>query len=929
MVTGGEQAPPTTEIFGRDAELSRLRDFVLTPRREGPPSLVLLGEAGTGKSTLLDAAAQEAAAHGRRVLRCTGHEGERELAFAALHQMLAPLLPEAAGLPDAQRRALLGAFGRAENAPPAADDRPERLLINLAALTLLSDAAARRPVLLVTDDAQWTDACSLDALAFVARRVTGEPVTLLMGVRGDTVPRQFGTDLARLPLRPLDDRAAERVLDAQPHAPRGPLRERVLRQADGNPLALVELARAGAGSPSPRPGGPAGALPLTERLESVFAERLAGLPPQTRRFLLYAAAADAPDMPAALLAASASGGPDAWSVAEQAGLVRVESGRVVFRHPLVRSAVYGSASFGERRQAHLALADLLSDDPDRQAWHRAAATLVPDEDIAAALVRTAGRARRRGGYRVAAAALERAAELSPDGQARARRLLDACDLAMNAGEPLWVEKLAGGVAAATDDQAMLRAATLWTGWALAATTRQKAALSHLLPLADETVDRAPDAALVALGHAAIIAYNTGDETYRQRMLRLLARIPVDVGNDHDQLWTRACCDPHGDREGLLAFLRDCLARSERDAEQLTVLGAGAWILDDTTVAVRLLGEAMERLNAVTTAGSNATLGQALALAQFEAGAWEAAWSCAEDARRVAAENGLDMAGRAAMYVTSALLALRGRADEAREMIDRAVAGVDPAQGRALWVRSRWVRALVAGAEGNHPLEYELLRGLFTVGPEPSPVHYHASYYALGDLAAAAVRVGKRRDAAEVLAAARRRLDGRMSPRLLLLTRRAEAVLADDERAAELFEAALGDPAAEQWPFERAVVQLEYGQWLRRRRRTGEARTELSRALTVFEQLNARPWEERASAELRACGVTVRGGDGASRGIDRLTPQQLQIARLAATGLTNRQIGERLLLSARTIGFHLYQTYPKLGITNRAQLRDALGDTGTP
>ncbi|MCZ9342879.1 LuxR family transcriptional regulator, partial [Streptomyces sp. TRM76130] len=154
-------------------------------------------------------------------------------------------------------------------------------------------------------------------------------------------------------------------------------------------------------------------------------------------------------------------------------------------------------------------------------------------------------------YRVAAAALERAAELSPDGQARARRLLDACDLAMNAGEPLWVEKLAGGVAAATDDEAMLRAATLWTGWALAATTRQKAALSHLLPLADETVDRAPESALVALGHAAIIAYNTGDETYRQRMLRLLARIPVEVGNDHDQLWTRACCDPHGDREGLL------------------------------------------------------------------------------------------------------------------------------------------------------------------------------------------------------------------------------------------------------------------------------------------------------------------------------------------------------------------------------------------
>ncbi|MCL6670116.1 ATP-binding protein [Streptomyces panaciradicis] len=930
-MAAGDDAERATGIVGREAELTCLREFLSAAHPDAhPTTLVVQGEAGSGKSTLLNVAARQASGRGVRVLRCAGHQGERDLAFAGLHQLLEPVRDGVHALPPAQRRALLAVFGCGEGEPWAGQDLPGRLLINLAVLTLLSEAAAEQPLLLVADDAQWLDACSLDALAFVARRVSGEPVHLLMGVRGEAVPRQFGADFVLLPVPPLDGEAAERLLDAQPRSPHGRLREHVLRQAVGNPLALVELARATAGAAYPlASAGPAETLPLTARLEDMFAERLAGLPTQTRRVLLFAAAADAPDMPAALLAAAASASADVetWSVAEEAGLIRLESGRVVFRHPLMRSAIYGSASFAARREVHLSLAQMLDGDPDRRAWHLAAATLVPDESIAAALEETAGRARRRGGYRVAAAALERAAELSPEGTQRARRLLEAIELAMNAGEPLWVEQLAAGVVSATDDEAMLMTARLWTGWALAATTRQKAALSHLLPLAEEVVKAAPVKALTAVGHAAFVVYTTGEEDDRRQMLDLLARIPVDAGRDFDQVWTRACCDPFAARETSLELLRRCLADPDRKVDQLTIMGGAAWVLDETATAVRLLGAAMEHLQSATTVGSNATLGQALALAQFETGAWEAAWASAEDARRVAAENGLEMAGRAAMFVAAALLALRGRSDEARKAIDRAVEGVDPAESRALGVRASWVRAAVAGAEGNHALEYELLRSLFSVGPDPQPVHYHASYYAIGDLAAAAVRVGKQQDAAQVLDAVWRRLEGHMSPRMLLLVRRAGAVLAEDDSTEELFAAALRDPAGEQWPFERAVVLLEYGEWLRRRRRTTEARTELAGALTVFEQLGARPWVERTSAELRACGVSVHGDGGASRGIDRLTPQQLQIARLAATGLTNRQIGERLLLSARTIGFHLYQTYPKLGITNRAQLRDALSGMG--
>ncbi|GAA2459819.1 helix-turn-helix transcriptional regulator [Streptomyces glaucus] len=291
---------------------------------------------------------------------------------------------------------------------------------------------------------------------------------------------------------------------------------------------------------------------------------------------------------------------------------------------------------------------------------------------------------------------------------------------------------------------------------------------------------------------------------------------------------------------------------------------------------------------------------------------------------MAEENGLDMAGRAARYVSAALLALRGDTDGARELIDRAAAGTDPAESRALDARARTVRAAVAAADGNHPLQYELLRGLFSAGADPRPLHYHASYYGIADLAAAAVRVGRQEEAEAVVRAVERQLAGRMSARLALLVRRARALLAAEDAAGDHFRAALADPSGEQWPFERAITLLEHGEWLRRRRRTGEARAELAAALTVFEQLGVRPFAARATAELRACGVTPNGGEPGNRGIGQLTPQQLQIARLAATGLTNRQIGERLLLSARTVGFHLYQVFPKLGVTTRAQLRDALG-----
>ncbi|MEV5956139.1 AAA family ATPase [Streptomyces sp. NPDC051987] len=923
---------PLSGIIGCEPEISRVLQGLFPERAEEAGALLLVGAPGTGKTTLLRAATAEAGRRGSSVLSCAGSRTERTLEYGALHQLLRPTMDHLHRLPAPQRAALGRALGM-QHAPARAGSTEgdgDRLLVGLASLNLLLASASHRPVTLVMDDVQWLDDSSLETVLFVARRIAGEPVGLLAAVRGDSASPPKWSAFEPVPVGPLSGEAAGRLLDAQPVVPRGRVRRQVLRLAAGNPLALVELAREAAERGSSRWDAAVGAgFSLPARLENAFAERLDGLPEATRRVLLFAAAADGPDMRAALSAAASvpGGGAEAWAAAEDAGLVRLVSGRVEFRHPLMRSVVYGTASFAERREVHLRLADGLAGDPDRRAWHLAAASLAPDESVAGALVETAGRARRRGGYRVAAAALERAAQLSQPGWSRARRLLDACDLAAHAGEPWWVEALAGEVASATDDTGMLAEAALRRGWALVARGRQKAALSHLLPLAADMTDASPVTALDAVSHSAVVLYCSGDEAFRRQALGLLTRIPGDVGSVYEQVWARACCDPFGDRRGVLAALRHAAAEADGVPGRLSVLGSAAWILDETALGVRLLSAVMERLRTAPAPGSNAMVGQALALAQFDAGAWDAAWESAEDARRVAEENGLEAAAWVAVYVNAMVLALRGA--DARELMARAVQGLDVSESRALGVRMALVRAAVAAAEGDHAVEFESLRGLFTAGPDPRPVHYHCSLYGVGDLAAAAVRVGRPEEAVAVVDAVERWVAEGMSPRLRLIVGRARALLCEGEEAEGLFRAVVGDPVGEQWPFERAVVSLEFGEWLRRRRRMSEARAELARALTVFERLKAQPWVERTAGELRACGVPVRDVEGNQGSVERLTPQQLQIARLAAAGLTNRQIGERLMLSARTVGFHLYQAFPKLGVSSRTQLHGALSRAGKP
>ncbi|GAA1614771.1 LuxR family transcriptional regulator [Nonomuraea maheshkhaliensis] len=916
-------------IIGRDAEVERLARLVRVgagvPRngdlREAGVSrggvLIVVGEPGAGKSTLLDDAARRAAHAGHHVLRATGRESERDLAFAGLHQLLRPVLDQADALPERQRRALLGAFGF-EDAPDVQDvqDAPEPLLTGLAVLTLLSRLAGQAPVLLVVDDAHWIDPASAGVLSFVAWRLDDDPVTLLLAVRDDEPLAEFEHTFPAITLPPLDDAAARRLLGLRaPELPAG-IRDRVLTEAAGNPLALLELAKA-AQSRDPGDHDP-GPLPVGERLAAGYAAQVAELPEACRRTLLLLAAAVVAAPPDAVLALLPDAGDNAWITLERAGLITRAGRWARFRHPLIRSAVYQSAPFDARSQAHRALADILGDEPDRRAWHLAAATPYPDAEVSAALERTADRARRRGGYAAAAKALARAAELSPVPGDGTRLLVEAAGLAVLTGRLAWVEELAERVRARTDDPAVLAAATLRVGRLTALSRRHNAVFAELIGIAGEPAVTDPATALGALVAAAVLRFYSGDESQRREIDRILPRLPADPLRE----WVRMVADPFGAGRRLVPRLPDMIIAARDHPERLTALAVAAWIMDETALAVRTFDEAVRSWRARGPIPDG--MGGVAALAYFEYGRWAQAREVCADIGALAAGK-LDHAAACVLAADAMVLAAQGDTAEARTLAERALRLVDPLESRSVAVNARRATAAAAAAEGDYESAYEQYRTLFD--RDGDPVHYHASYPALPELAAAAARTGRHTEAAEIVERSARVLAEGGSARLRALVERSRALLAGPEQAERAFLAALAEPALEHRPFEQAQTRLEYAEWLRRRRRIAEARPHLAAAHDVFARLDARPWAERARAELRAAGTEVTVPDAA--GLAELSPQQRQIVRLAARGLTNREIGERLFLSPRTVGSHLYRVFPKLGVTTRAQLRDVVDAGGVP
>lgn len=902
-------------VVGRDAELARLFQTVdgASPDRV----LLLVGDVGMGKSALLERAVRRAEASGARVLRAEGSESESSLAFSALHQVLRPVSAEVDGLPERQRAALLGAFG-AGPVPAEAD----LMLIGVAVLSVLSALGDRGAVVVVLDDAQWFDRASLDALSFAARRLAGEPVTMLIAARaGDQLPG-FGRQVPTLTLEPLGAAAAGRLLELLPQQPTGRTRTRILDEAAGNPLALTELARAVTGREAATGQPSAGPLPLTDHLERIFAARLDLLPASTTRALLLLAAMDTADSTIAVPGVLPNAEDEAWPPAERAGLIRRTGQGLRFRHPLVRSAVYHAAPADARREAHLALAELLRDEPDRRAWHIAAAATRPDPAVAAELELTAGRARRRGGHAAAARALQRAADLAPRREDSARLLVDAAAQAALTGDLAWVEELAAAAGARTDDASLLADARAQVGRLAALTVRHTVVFSRLADAAEELTPTRPAAALDLLAGAAVVRFYCGDAAQRHRIHRALQRLPEDASHAWLRTWVRAVSDPFDDRSGLLRLLPQVAAEARRRPERLTAFAVMAWLLDETPQAVRAFDEAFDRWGMRGPLPDG--LGGAAAWSYVEQGRWGRAREACARSSALGSTAGLDHAVACAAAVDATVLAYQGDASAARARAEDALALIDPLESRSVAVYARRALGAAALAEGAHEASYDQLRAVFT--PDGTPVHYHASYPALADLAAAAVRCGRREEAAMIVERCARDLAAGASSRLRALIERARGLLADPEDAEPHFRAALADPVLAHWPFERAQALLDLAEWLRRRRRIAEARAPLTEALETFRRLGARPWIERARAEARAAGLDVT--DSTPDALAELSPQQQQIIRLAARGLTNREIGERLFLSPRTVSSHLYRSFPKLGITARAQLRDLVEGTLT-
>jgi DNA-binding CsgD family transcriptional regulator len=911
--------PDRRPLMGRNPEIGRLRALT-DPARSAGHVLVVLGDAGAGKTALLADLLRHARPAGFRVLTISGRQPETDLELAGLHQLLRPLAGQMPGLCGQQRTALQRVLGREQEA-----SCPDRLPIAAAALSLVTLASQNRPLLVIADDAHWLDCSSLDVLAFIGHRLQDEQVVLVLSGRGLVPPPALGAGFPELHVGPLSESAAGRLLDSLPDPPAGHLRHRVITQAAGNPLALIELARAVAAEPAARQYPVQLPLPLSDVLTARFADDIARLPASTRSALLIAAA----DIPAGTSMSLALPGVDAEELApaERLGLIRVTTSGVRFADPLRRSAIYHGAPFWERAAAHRQLAAGLGHEPDRQAWHVAAATLQPDEAIAARLESTAGLAQQREGAVGAALALERAAELSPDPCARARRLTSAASAAVPTGQARWVHDLAMRALGIAADPELRLAASRAAGWSLAWTDRHADALPILLAVVDDAATCQPAVAWDVLTTAAIVAYLSGTRKDRQLVSQALERLEGDSGpawsrgaagsSDTLAACIRASTDPFAGRavDDLVARLRRTDAAASIDP---AVPGVVACLLDEPDLAIRLLTEAVHRLKAVNVRGASGVALSALSRAYADVGQWDESLAAAAGASQMAEAYQLDVVADSAGLTAATVLAMRADAGDARGNLTDVLARVGQSAGSCAGARACHADGLAAFADGSHLAAYTRLRQLFLA--DGSPLHYHVSYLGIADLAAAAVRADRQEEGIEIVNAAVLRLEGAMSPRLEQLTARALGLLAAPRDGAARFERVLSDPAGARWPFERAQLQLDYGELLRRQRRISDARPYLAAAVETFQGLRARSWARRAEAELRACGIGIADAPTAPEALADLTPQQREIVRLAGSGLTNREIADRLFLSPRTVSSHLYRAYPKMGVAGRHQLR---------
>jgi DNA-binding CsgD family transcriptional regulator len=897
-------------LAGRDAERAEITALLDAARAGRGGAVVVRGVAGSGKSTLL--ADVLGSADEVRVLRTSGVESESPLAFAALQRLLWPLRSGIESLPAPQRTALRAAMGEAEG-------EGDRFLAFLGTLSLLADAAEDTPILAVVDDAHWLDDASTAALLFVARRLQDERVALLFAARDGDARRFEAPDLPAVVLGGVSGAAASAILSARSGAEVDPeVRDRLIQATGGNPLALGELAGAlsadvlAGRAPLPTQ------LPLTGGVERAFLDRFRRLEEPAQRFLLVAAADDTARLTVVRDAAERLGaGDDALDAAERAGLLQVDGDAVALYHPLVRSAVYRAATSAQRRATHRALADALSGDADRRAWHLAAAADRPDDQVVAALDGVAERAAGRSGHEAAAAAWARAAELTAAGEDRGRRLYLAASSAWLGAHPSRAAALATAAAAEVTEP-VLRARLLTLQGQIVWNTRSLNDGYDLVLQAAEAAAGA-DAAMaqqLAMLTASLSAFGARSP----RTFDPVSLVPAP-SPDAPTATHAAFSLMHGfravarsDHAAAAEAFRRAFALT--DAEPLEGdhvlqpnLAVAAWVIDDDEHSLRLHDD---QLTAARRAGAFNMVEHALTrgfFSQVVTGSWTKAAAAAAEALSLMA--GTRHAGMTTLATTQLALvaALRGedgadrRLTEAAELRESHPVGITDGQVVDLIHWARGLRAASQPATALHHMEQMRM-----------PMNRRMAALDLFD---AAVRAGRpdvlRAWLDDVAAFA----DGTGTPSAIAVAEHGRALLADGADAEAHFEAALAAHEKSLRVPDRARTELAYGEYLRRARRRVDAREHLRTALAMFEELGAAPLAERAAQELRASGETARRRD-VSTATD-LTAQERQVAGLVRQGLSNRDVAAQLFVSPRTVDFHLRNVFSKLGVTSRAEL----------
>jgi len=902
----------TPGLVGRGQELQTLTDLVEQVGAHGG-AIVVVGEAGIGKSSLLRAAAGLGRQHGLTVLETTGIEAEAQLPFAGLHQLLRPVLGSADRLSVTQRQALSAAFGAAETA------QPESFMIALAALNLIAEAAARQPLLIIADDVHWLDGPTQDVLAFIARRVSADPIVLIGSLRAGIDAPFARAGLAELVVQGLDDAAAREVMMAHASDLSYASRERILATARGNPLALVELPIALRGIPE----ASLDALPLTARLERAFAARIADLPPLARDAVLVAAVDYSDDLPEILAAASVLAGQEVTvgvlELAAAAGLLRFDDLHVRFTHPLVRSGVLQSETVTRRYAANASLAEVLAGEPYRRAWHRAQSIVGPDDEVAAELEASHTIALRRGSATGAIWALQRSAQLTTDSAERGRRLLLAAEHAFGLGRADLVDELLAK-AASTNLSVLQQAKMQWLREIFDDGVPGDAGqVFNLCDVAVAAITAGDaDLALNLLLGAALRCWwaDTGPAA-RARVVDITRQVR-GAASDPRYVAALGVAEPVLQGAEVVSLVDQVTIEQVSDADALRLLGMAAHAVGHSARAADFLDRSETRLREQGRLGLLPHVLGMQVQVRLALGDWERAAAAADEGRRLGTETGQPIWTAGALVSEAMASGLRGDADRAVDLATRAEKMASSRRLNDYLACARLARGYAWLSTGKHAEAYQELLPLFD--PADPSYHQRERFGGVMFLAEAAVHAGLTRQARTVLAGLEEVASVTPSQILRVHMLYAQAILADDTDAEARYLAAQREDLT-RWPWPLARIKLAYGSWLRRQRRVAESRGPLRSALTTFDLIGAHNWADQARAELRAAGERTAATETLAQGA--LSAQELQIARLAAEGLSNREIGERLYLSPRTVGSHLYRIFPKLDITSRGQLASRL------